>query len=117
VTPSTAIALGLCALLLLGAGAAAGLAYALVRVSRQPPTDLETALGQLRSERVREKAEMLEVVERMVDAGETLDRRRARAETAEQRRKQGDEKRGEGDAPVLTGLDAVRARARSVGKL
>jgi len=112
------LAVAVCGLLLLGAGAACGLAYALLRASRQPQTPIEEVVTQLRGERVRDKAELLEVVEKMVDASETLDRRRARAETAEQRRAQGDLKRGGGEpAPVLSEIEQVRARARAVGKL
>lgn len=101
------------------AGVGAGMAWALFKASQQPPSDLERALQELRAERAKDKAELAELAERMVDAGERVSRARARIETANQRaeERQKREAAPDGDDEQLPPLEAVKLRARRLGKL
>jgi chromosome segregation ATPase len=108
--------LALAGLVLICAGALAGAGIALARSSRQPPTDLQVALETLRAERARDKAELAELAERMMDAGDRIARARQRHETAKQRLEQR-EQNAEPEQPPLSELEAVKLRARRLGKL
>lgn len=112
--------LAVSALVLVCAGALAGAGAALARSSRQPPADLEVALQSLRAERARDKAELAELAERMMDAGDRIARSRARVETAQQRAEERAKKEAEPqELPMdnLSALEAVKLRARRLGKL
>lgn len=117
ITWVTGSLLALAAVLAACTGAAVAAAVAIWKVSQQPPDALESALSQLRLERARDKTEIAGLVEQLADQGETLDRRRARAETAEQRRRQKEEKDAEEPQASPDPLEMVRRRARQLGKL
>ena len=108
--------LAVSALVLLCAGALAGAGAALARSSRQPPSDLEAAIQQLRAERARDKVELSELAERMLDAGDRVARARARVETANQRAEQRAQREEEPEQQ-MSALEQVKFRARRLGKL
>jgi chromosome segregation ATPase len=103
-------------LFVLSAGVLAGSAWGLFRASRQPP-DLQVALQELRAERARDKAELAELAERMMDAGDRIARSRARVETAQQRAEERESRKQQQQQPELPPLEAIKLRARQLGKL
>jgi len=107
--------LALAGLVLICAGALAGAGIALARASRTPH-DLDAALQQLRAERARDKAELAELAERMMDAGDRIQRARSRHDTAKQRLEQREAQQQE-EVPQLSELEQVKLRARRLGKL
>jgi hypothetical protein len=108
----------LSSLFLLCSGIAAGSAWAYFRASRQPP-DFQTALQELRAERARDKAELAELAERMMDAGDRIARSRPLVETAQQRAEERERKQQQQqpEEDHLPPLEQVKLRARRLGKL
>jgi len=102
------------------AGAALALAWGMLRAQRQPQENLATAIARLEAERAKDRLDMAAYIEEAAGIGESIKRHRARIDGAEgAARKKEQRQEQEPPQPITreAQLEAVKNRARAMGRL